>query len=601
MKKVIRNIIHSLTLLILSFNFVQAQVVFQTIVTQGPVGAGESFHVQYVIEDLGKDDEFFGPDFSEFRFVSGPNIYAATVLGANGPKKLKNIVYTLVAIRPGKFMIPGAAARIGDKLVKSENVWLEVIRKAHAFNKGRMDIHESNADYFLGPDEDPYAKMKRNLFMKVLVDKRVCFVGEPVTATFKLYSRLESKSEVVKNPGFYGFTVQDMINLADRLATTETIKGKKFDVHVVRKVQLYPLRDGIFNIDPMEVQNKVEFSKSAVSKKTEQEIAEGVFPDNDIREHSNTIVYENNMSTEPIVITVKPTPPKNRPAEYNGATGNFMIAAVTEKNVLAKNEEGDLVITIGGKGNFTQLPSPVVQWPAGIEGFEPTANDSLNYEHSPLNGKRVFRFRFVSSRPGNYLLPGVSFSFFNPESNNYQTIVTQALNVSISDRAKDTQAIGTMNKKVAKKRNQLKWWAAGATGFIFMAILVIWFRKNKGTTKRVSVGEKANAVVSVEEILQPAKTFGEADDKMYYSVLRNCIWIFFSQTFGLTGSKMNKSGLAEVMQKKYVDEQSRKEILEILDQCSTGVFTNAEVVPDKKRLLEETKEVLVKISNQLQL
>ena len=46
---------------------------------------------------------------------------------------------------------------------------------------------------------------------------------------------------------------------------------------LVRKVQLYPLQPGIFNIDAMEVQNKVEFSKSAVSKKTEQEIVEGVF------------------------------------------------------------------------------------------------------------------------------------------------------------------------------------------------------------------------------------------------------------------------------------------------------------------------------------
>ena len=62
--------------------------------------------------------------------------------------------------------------------------------------------------------------------MKVLVDKKVCFVGEPVTATFKLYSRLESKSDIVKNPGFYGFTVQDMINLDNRLTAVEISKEK---------------------------------------------------------------------------------------------------------------------------------------------------------------------------------------------------------------------------------------------------------------------------------------------------------------------------------------------------------------------------------------
>ena len=128
-----------------------------------------------------------------------------------------------------------------------------MISKADALKKGRPNMQESNADYFLGPGEDPYAKMQRNLFMKVLVDKRSCFVGEPVTATFKLYSRLESKSDIVKNPGFYGFTVQDMISLDDKFSTTENINGKNFDVHLVRKVQLYPLQAGIFNIDAMEV------------------------------------------------------------------------------------------------------------------------------------------------------------------------------------------------------------------------------------------------------------------------------------------------------------------------------------------------------------
>ena len=119
---------------------VRAQVAFQTIVTQGPVVAGESFQVQYVISELDKDDEFFAPDFNQFRFVSGPNIYEASVLGANGAQKLKNIVYTLVAIRPGKFIIPGASARVGDKLIKSESVWLEVISKTDAARKGRMDV-----------------------------------------------------------------------------------------------------------------------------------------------------------------------------------------------------------------------------------------------------------------------------------------------------------------------------------------------------------------------------------------------------------------------------------------------------------------------------
>ena len=316
---------------------INAQLVFKTIVTQGPIVAGEPFQVQYVLENLDKEDEFFPPDFKGFRFVSGPNVYVGSAYGIDGASKLKNIVYTLVAPKPGKFVIPGAAARVGDNYVKSKNAEIEVLSKATTNNRGsQMDLREPNEDYFLAPGEDPYEKMRHNLFMKVVVDKRACFVGEPVTAVFKLYSRLESKSDIVKNPGFYGFTVQDMISLNNKMMTTEIVGGKKFDVHVVRKVQLYPLQAGLFTIDPMEVQNKVEFSKSAVRKKTEQEIVEGVFPETRAIEKENTVVYENNMNTEPIAISVKTTPSKNKPAEYNGATGKFSIDAFVGKRELAK-------------------------------------------------------------------------------------------------------------------------------------------------------------------------------------------------------------------------------------------------------------------------
>src|SRR5438876_1062709 len=71
--------------------------------------------------------------------------------------------------------------------------------------------------YFLAIGEDPFRKIRENLFLKLFVDKQNCFIGEPLVATFKLYSRLQSRSNVIKNPGFYGFSVYDMINVNDQL------------------------------------------------------------------------------------------------------------------------------------------------------------------------------------------------------------------------------------------------------------------------------------------------------------------------------------------------------------------------------------------------
>jgi BatD DUF11 like domain len=317
----------------------EAQVIFKTIVSRQVVTVGESFSIQYVLEDIEKDDGFTPPDFKDFRLAGGPHIHGGSLNGSGGLKRVKNFAFTLVAAKPGRFIIPGATAKLNGKIIKSDNAIIDVISKADAFEKElKQEKDQTASEYFLQPGEDPYEKMKKNLFMKVMVDKKSCYVGQPVVATFKLYSRLESKSDIVKNPGFYGFTVQDIISLNDNVAAIETVNGKAFDVHTVRTVQLYPLQEGVFTIDAMEVMNKVEFSKSAVNRKTEQEIVEGVFENDAPPGNANTVTYENNISSEKITIHVKPYPAAKKPVAFNGATGTFTIQALLEKNGIAKYE-----------------------------------------------------------------------------------------------------------------------------------------------------------------------------------------------------------------------------------------------------------------------
>ena len=129
--------------------------------------------------------------------------------------------------------------------------------------------------------------------------------------------------------------------------------------------------------------------------------------------------------------------------------------------------------------------------------------------------------------------------------------------------------------------------------------LFIWFRKPKKTIHQEPMTENVSATNSVNGILQVANTFCEACGRTFYSVLRNCIWDFFTTYFGLTGSKMNKASLADVLQKKNIDEESQKAIVEILDRCEAGIFTNAGETGDSRQLLDGTKDVLLKIATQL--
>ncbi|MBL7745705.1 MAG: protein BatD [Chitinophagaceae bacterium] len=572
-----RTILFSILLFFCLLPALDAQVVFKTIV-QPTVETGRSFPVEYVIESTADNDAFYNPLFEGLRLINGPSIYHGKT--PNGAIPVKNYVFTLIAEKPGRYRIPGAIAKMNGKFIQSDDQFIDV------FDSNREV--ENNSEYFLHPGEDPYEKIRRNLFVKVMVTKKNCYIGEPVVATFKLYSRLQSKSDIVKNPGFYGFSVQDIVNIDDKVSNTESIGGKAFIVHTIRTVQLYPLQSGMFTIDAMEVLNKVEFSRSGVNKRTEQEIVEGVFENREEKNGDNTTVtYESSISTDRVAITVKPYPEKNKPPLFSGATGTFNISAYLKKNELARNEEGELVIVISGKGNFIQLTGPVIQWPVGVEGFEAVITDTLDKTHVPLMGEKAFRFPFVAPRSGSYTIPPVSFTFFDTDSNKYRTVSTKPVEIKINEKEKETVTIAQAEDDKKNKQGIL-WWAAG--GLILSVLTILW-RVKKRTTMSVKrpVEEKGS---TIDDALQPAYIALKENGSRFYIIVQKIIWDQLSSTLHLSGTRINKE---EILRSKQISPDRAQEIIAILEQCEAAAFTMAEFIHDKQELLVGVKKVLEQI------
>jgi hypothetical protein len=581
-----------------------AQVSFKTIIPQQPVVAGESFQVQYILEGGERNSPIRPPVFKAFRLITGPNIYTGSMPTPAGIQPVSNFVYTLEAKRPGKFMVPGTSILVNGGSIKSNDVVIEVISKEDALKMLDKKGELLSSAYFLRPGEDPYKKIRENLFVKVQVDRHTCFTGEPILATFKLYSRLQSKSDIIKNPAFYGFTVQDMVNLADKEKAIEKVNGNLFDVHTIRKVQLYPLQAGDFIIDAMEVKNRVEFSRSVVNKKTEQEIAEGMMGvDTEKPVAENTEAFETFTRTSPVTVHVKAWPEKNKPATFTGAAGRFTIAAKFTEEKLHRNEQGFFEITIAGKGNFIQLDAPKITWPAGIEGFAPTMEDNLDKSKAPLSGSRSFRYPFVAAEAGSYRFLPVSFSYFDSDSNKYKTIATSSLEITVTNSfeqenrrslyyQKDKRSIAQENERAARI-------AGGIAVVLVLGVIAYWiFRKKEAEPVNpihAEIKEKPSSLM----LLQPALDAVHKEDKEFYTTLRSAIWSFAEQHFGLHGSIITKEGLSYQMKAKGISENLSEQLQSILVQCERGIFTNASLENDKEKLVEETREVFEAIETAL--
>jgi hypothetical protein len=575
--------------------FVHAQIKFRAIVPTEAVVEGESFRIQFVIEEAESISHFSAPDFDGFRVVNGPEIYSRRSPGTKTSQMMRNMVYTLQANEPGHYFLQGAIAIINGKAIRSNDVMVRVLSRKDAARKRLQAGAETEADHssYLKPGEDPYKKIAKNLFIKVILDRTVCYPGEPVVATFKLYSRLQSRSDIIKNPAFYGFSVQDMINLDDHVVTAELVNGRSFDVHTIRKVQLYPLREGSFVVDAMEVKNRVEFFRSRVNRKTEQEIIEGVFEKGEEEHSPGAEIFETNMSTKPVIVKVRHLPVKNRPGSFNEATGYFKISSRLEKNELSRNEEGYLLVTVMGKGNFHQVGAPTVNWPHSVEGFEPTVTDNFDNSVVPLKGTRTFRFPFVANTPGIYEIPELDFSFFNPDTNKYVSLKTPALRFSVNNREKSKPVLPTVVKKESiTDINSRASMIAGIIVLVFV-LAVVSFMIFRGKEKpKAVISDHSKMQVSPEELLRDAYILIPASEKDFYSVLHQSVWKWLASEFNLSGTLVSRQELATRMRNAGNDEKVIEDMLGLLASYEAGMFTNASLDDDREELLNRTRSML---------
>lgn len=575
-----------------------AQPVFTTRV-KPVVEKDQPFLLQFSLVTPDVVTAFTPPSFTGFEVKRGPDINTGIDSSKGRPVPVRNYSYTLQPVKTGRFIIRGATVLAGGKTVQSGNVTITVISKQGVLPLSSASDND-NAQVLL-PGEDPNQKIKQNIFLKVQVDRTACYAGEPVLATYKLYSRLNSKSEIVKYPGFYGFTVFDVVNLSDQKVTSETINGKQFDVHTIRQVQLYPLQAGQFTIDPMEVRNEVSFSKPGSDGGVKQEITETASPDAG-KDPGDT--YTNNISTSPLVITIKPVPGKEKPPAFNGAVGSFTIKAGLHGSRLAKNEEGVLELTISGRGNFTQLTAPEINWPAGVEGFEPVTIDSLHKEKTPLEGSRTFRYTFISSIPGHYVLPAIRLCYFDPLRVVYNTVTAASLNVEVTNE-ENKQRINEENRQsvipgreniAAENEN------ASRTAFIIIfsliaAGLAYWIFYSRRKTPGEQVQQKV-VLPEAEAILRPAREAAAGDAKLFLTTLYHCLWKYFEEHLKLQGN-LNKDMLYDLLRRKKVPDVDINRLRDLFSTCEAGMFAGADMQPDTNLLLEDAAVIIDAVNKSL--
>jgi hypothetical protein len=382
----------------------------QTIVPKQPVVTGTAFQVQYIITQPTDLLNITAPGFEGFRVVSGPNHYKGEAIINGKLQPIENITYTLVSLDLGEKEIKGIRVSYKNAPEEESNAANIMLIPQPRVSFSARSSYTDVSLYAPSSKADLEKMIADNLFINAEVSRRICYVGEPVLATFRLYSRLQSASELTRAPALYGFSIMDVITINESHQEVEMIGGKVFNTSTLRKVQLYPEQPGKLVVDEMVLDNEIHFADSI---------------------HGGTTTIEKQLKSAPIVLTIKPLP-ANKPENFTGAVGRFSITSRLLQDSVSANHQGRLLVTISGKGNFIQFAPPAVHWPAGFDVFDPETTDHLNKSSVPVEGSRQYMFSFTMDQPGYYRLPGVEFAYFDAVTKKYTTTKSDTLSLVVT-------------------------------------------------------------------------------------------------------------------------------------------------------------------------
>jgi len=126
------------------------------------------------------------------------------------------------------------------------------------------------------------------------------------------------------------------------------------------------------------------------------------------------------LEAEPVTITVKPLPP--RPAGFSGAVGQFRLSSNLSSQGTYLGQPITLVVEVSGTGNPDAISAPPLPPIPGIHASTPRASTSVDKDNRGIRVNKRFEYTLTPTEMGEITIPPVSFVYFDPEREVYDTL-----------------------------------------------------------------------------------------------------------------------------------------------------------------------------------
>lgn len=610
------------------------EFVFSADVSAQRMGIRDQIQVTYTVTNMQKQAQFIPPAFKDFAVVGGPQQMQSNNTSIVGSKMVQttsvSITYVVQPKHTGSLTVPAAMLKDNEgHTYQSNAVKVEVVNGSLAAQQRQQDPFD---DPFF---QDPFAQLRqmqaaqqqarqrqqqqpqqppqatnpadisKDLFIKVQVDKEKVRVGEQVTTSYKLYSRIPMQMQISKLPSLNGFWTQDFQLPKEAKPVEETVNGKKYQVFTLKKSALFPQQAGTLTLDPAEAEGMARIVQQTRQRNPFADMFDDPFFQqafggslmmNDPMFNNgffNQLAYQDvpvHIKSTPVKITVLPLPEKDKPEGYGNAVGNFTISSKLDKAEMTTDDAANFVLNITGSGNLKLIETPSLKLPNGLESYDPIVVDTITGRTTTIQGSKIITYPLAARTPGDYEIPAIAFSFFNPQTGTYTTLHTDPIklhvkqgkhyNPAIADKTAitdlhpiETNAIHELSYNRKPLLFTVGYWSMYALPLLAFIGLLGWKRRDEELSKdMVKLKNRKANKVALKRLTTAQKLLQQQKHQAFYEEVAKAIWLYLSDKLNIPLSSLSKETAAEALDRKQIPAGLQEKVNTVVDECAAALY-----------------------------
>ena len=549
----------------------------QTIRVDAPnlVASDEQFNVTFSVEGDHAVSDFSWSPGDAFRLVWGPQKSSSTSMSIINGKRSKSVTnsytYILMPVKAGTFTLPGCSATVQGKKINSKSFTIEVVSGSASRQQAQPQQSKPSGDAQGG------GISSSDVFMRLIVNKTHAVVGEGITATLKLYQRVNIAGfEDAHFPSFNGFWSQELQAPSNINFTRENVGGEIYNTAVIRSWNLIPQKAGSFEIEPAELVCQIN-----VRTQSSGSIFDSFFQDS-----YRTI--RKRVVTQPVTLHISALP-AGAPSSFGGGVGKFEMRAELTRDSLKTHDAASVRVTVTGTGNLALITAPKISFPPDFETYDVKSSDS--------GRSRVFEYPFIPRSHGEFEIGPVEYSYYDIAAKRYVTLSSQPLRLSVARGAEpETAAVPAGGQLVQSNRRDVRDLGSdirfiytkvpsfsGAGGFfvfsplfwglaalMLLAAVAVWFILRRRAALRADVAGSRNRAAAKMARRRLALAGDFLQKNLYtafYEELHKALLGFVSDKLAMDATDMTKENISARLCENGVTEGLAADFVSLLDAC----------------------------------